>query len=160
MAEISSGHTLDAIDRRILRELSRDGRLSNAQLAERVGLSPSPCWQRTRRLEGEGYIRGYTALLDRDLLGLPETVLIEVTLERHDDAVLENFGRQMAAMPEVIEVWLVTGEYDYMLKVAVNGTRGYEEFLRKRLYRVPGIRQSRSSFALRCIKQSGVPVLD
>lgn len=160
MAEPSSGYTLDAIDRRILRELSRDGRLSNAQLAERVGLSPSPCWQRTRRLEAEGYIRGYTALLDRDLLGLPETVLIEVALERHDDAVLENFGRQMAAMPEVIEIWLVTGDYDYMLKVAVNGTRGYEEFLRKRLYRVPGIRQSRSSFALRCIKQTGVPVPD
>lgn len=160
MAEPSSGYTLDAIDRRILRELSRDGRLPNAQLAERVGLSPSPCWQRTRRLEAEGYIRGYTALLDRDLLGLPETVLIEVALERHDDAVLENFGRQMAAMPEVIEIWLVTGDYDYMLKVAVNGTRGYEEFLRKRLYRVPGIRQSRSSFALRCIKQTGVPVPD
>lgn len=160
MAEPSSGYTLDAIDRRILRELSRDGRLSNAQLAERVGLSPSPCWQRTRRLEAEGYIRGYTALLDRDLLGLPETVLIEVALERHDDAVLENFGRQMAAMPEVIEIWLVTGDYDYMLKVAVNGTRGYEEFLRKRLYRVAGIRQSRSSFALRCIKQTGVPVPD
>lgn len=160
MKAASSDRTLDAIDRRILRELVRDGRQSNTQLAERVGLSASPCWQRTRRLETEGYIQGYTAILDRDLLGVPETVLIEVTLERHDDAVLENFGRQMAAMPEVIEVWLVTGEYDYVIKVAVNGTRGYEEFLRQRLYKVPGIRHSRSSFALRCLKQGGVPVLD
>lgn len=160
MKDISFSVALDAIDRRILRELSRDGRLSNAELAGRVGLSPSPCWQRTRRLEAEGFIRGYTATLDQERLGLPETVLIEVTLDRHDDSVLENFGRQMADMPEVIEVWLVTGEYDYIVKVAVNGTRGYEEFLRKRLYRVPGIRNSRSSFALRCLKQGGVPVLD
>lgn len=160
MADISSARGLDAVDRRILRELSRDGRISNSELADRIGLSSSPCWQRTRRLETEGYIRGYTAILDRDLLGVPETVLIEVTLDRHDDTVLENFGRAMADMPEVIEVWLVTGEYDYMIKVAVNGTRGYEEFLRKRLYRVPGIRHSRSSFALRCIKQGGTPVLD
>jgi Lrp/AsnC family leucine-responsive transcriptional regulator len=151
---------LDAIDRRILRELVRDGRITNAQLAEKIGLSPSPCWQRTRRLEDEGFIRGYTAQLDREKLGIPETVLIEITMDRHDDAVLENFGRQMAEMSEVIEVWLVTGEYDYVIKVAVNGTRGYEEFLRNRLYRVPGIRHSRSSFALRCLKEGGVPIPD
>lgn len=160
MTDVSSDRKLDAIDRRILRELVRDGRLSNSQLAERVGLSPSPCWQRTRRLEVEGYITGYAALLDREKLGVPETVLIEVTLDRHDDSVLENFGRQMAEMPEVIEVWLVTGEYDYVIKVAANGTRGYEEFLRTRLYRVPGIRHSRSTFALRCLKEGGVPIPD
>lgn len=153
MAAVYSNDLLDPIDQRILTELSRDGRLSNTQLAERVGLSPSPCWQRTRRLETEGYIRGYTAILDREMLGIPETVMIEVTLDRHDDAVLENFGKQMAEMPEVLEVWLVTGEYDYMIKVAVNGTRGYEQFLRNRLYRVAGIRHSRSSFALRCLKE-------
>ena len=160
MTDTSSDKGLDAIDRRILRELSRNGRLSNSDLAERIGLSSSPCWQRTRRLENEGYIRGYSAILDGERLGLPETVLIEVALERHDETVLETFGRQMAEMPEVTEVWLVTGEYDYVIKVAVNGTRGYEEFLRKRLFRVPGIRHSRSSFALRCLKASGVPVPD
>lgn len=158
MAKDASSPGLDTIDRNILRELARDGRLSNTQLADRVGLSSSPCWQRTRRLEAEGFIQGYAALLDRERLGYGETVIIEVTLDRHDDAMLENFGKAMAEMPEVIEVWLVTGEYDYMIKVAVNGTRGYEEFLRKHLYRVPGIRHSRSSFALRCIKQGGVPV--
>lgn len=160
MKNISSDRGLDDIDRRILCELSRDGRLSNSQLAERVGLSPSPCWQRTRRLEAEGFIKGFAAILDQERLGLPETVMIEVTLDRHDDSVLETFGRAMAEMPEVLEAWLVTGEYDYFLKVAVNGTRGYEEFLRQRLYRVPGIRHSRSSFALRCIKQGGAPVPD
>jgi Lrp/AsnC family leucine-responsive transcriptional regulator len=160
VAELSLARPLDAVDRRILRELSRDGRLSNSQLAERVGLSPSPCWQRTRRLEAEGFIRGYTAILDHERLGAPDTVLIEVTLDRHDDSTLETFGRRMAEMPEVIEVWLVTGEYDYTIKVAVNGTRGYEEFLRNKLYRVPGIRHSRSSFALRCLKSGGVPLAE
>jgi len=160
MTDTSSTLPLDAIDKRILRELSRDGRLSNTQLAERVGLSPSPCWARTRRLEASGFIRGYVAVLDQELLGLPETVLIEVTLDRHDESILDSFGRAMAAMPEVIEVYLVTGEYDYIIKIAVNGTRGYEEFLRNRLYRVPGIRHSRSCFALRCLKQGGTPVLD
>lgn len=149
---------IDEIDRRILRELSHNGRLSNQDLAEKVGLSPSPCWQRTKKLEADGVIRGYRAILDREALGMGETVLIEITLDRHDDAVLENFGRQMAEMEEVMEVWLTTGEYDYLIKVAVNGTRGYEEFLRRKLYRVAGIRHSRSSFALRCLKEGGMPV--
>jgi Lrp/AsnC family leucine-responsive transcriptional regulator len=156
----TSERKIDALDRRILNELSRDGRLSNSQLADIVGLSPSPCWQRTRRLEDEGYITGYRAVLSQEKLGVPETVIIEVTLDRHDDTVVENFGRAMTKLPEVLEVYLVTGEYDYMIKVAVTGTRGYEEFLRRSLYKIPGIRQSRSSFALRCLKQGGVAVLD
>ena len=156
----SADRKIDALDRRILHELSRDGRLSNSQLADKVGLSPSPCWQRTRRLEIEGYITGYRAVLSKEKLGMPETVLIEVTLDRHDDSAVENFGVAMAKLSEVLEVYLVTGEYDYMIKVAVNGTRGYEEFLRRSLYKVPGIRQSRSSFALRCLKQGGVNALE
>jgi len=144
---------LDRIDRKILRALLGNARLSNSQVAEMVGLSPSPCWQRIRRLEQDGYIIGYVAMLDQRLLGATETVIIEVTLDRHDDEILESFGSAMAAMPEVLEVYLTTGEYDYFIKVAVNGTAGYEEFLRKKLYKVPGIRHSRSSFALRCLKQ-------
>ncbi len=151
---------LDAIDRRILRALRRDGRLSNQQLADEVGLSPSPCWQRTRRLEAEGFIRGYTALLDAEKLGLGETVIIEIMLDRHDETLLETFGRAMAVMPEVVEIYLTTGEYDYLVKVAVAGTRGYEAFLRKKLSRVPGIRQTRSSFVLSCLKEGGVPIPD
>lgn len=143
---------LDRIDRAILRELASDGRISNADLADRVGLSPSPCWQRVRRLQEGGIIRGYTALLDQSLLGAAEIVMIEVILERHDEEILDDFGRKMQAMPEVLEVHLTTGEYDYLIKVAVAGTRGYEEFLRNKLYRVRGIRHTRSSFVLRCLK--------
>jgi len=145
---------LDAIDRKILRALVRDARLTNNNLAEQVGLSASPCWQRVKRLESDGYIQGYTALLDQSLLGASETVIIEVTLERHDDEIFESFGNAMAKMPEVLEVYLTTGEYDYLIKVAVDGTKGYEEFLRKKLYKVPGIRHSRSSFTLRCLKHA------
>ena len=153
--------SLDRIDRRILAALVEDGRMSNAQLAQVVGLSPSPCWQRVRRLEAGGVISGYQAVIDRAKLGVSEIVMIEVVLDRHDDDTLEVFGRAMQAMPEVLEVHLTTGEYDYLIKVAVAGTRGYENFLREKLYRVPGIRHSRSSFVLRCLKdvQSFVPEL-
>ena len=150
---------LDRIDRAILAVLVDDGRISNAQLAEKVGLSPSPCWQRVRRLEESGIIAGYTAIIDNARLGTSDIVLVEVALERHDEAVVEEFGKAMAALPEVLEVYLTAGEYDYLVKVAVNGTAGYEDFLRRKLYKVRGIRHSRSSFALRCLKrvQSFVP---
>jgi len=144
---------LDEIDRRILRELRRDGRVSNTKLAEKVGLSTTPCWNRVRALEEGGVIEGYTALLNQEALGLPDTVIIEVTLERHDDSMLEKFGRALAMLPEVIEAYLLTGEYDYLIKVAVAGTAGYEEFLRKKLYKLPGLRHSRSTFVLRCLKR-------
>lgn len=150
---------LDRIDRAILAALVDNGRIPNAQLAEKVGLSPSPCWQRVRRLEESGIISAYTATLDQARLGAADIVIVEVALDRHDEAVLEEFGRAMTALPEVLEVYLTTGEYDYMIKVAVDGTSGYEEFLRRKLYKVRGLRHSRSSFALRCLKrvQSFVP---
>lgn len=150
---------LDRIDKAILAALVENGRISNAQLAEKVGLSASPCWQRVRRLEESGIISGYTATIDNARLGTSDIVLVEVALERHDEAVVEEFGKAMAALPEVLEVYLTAGEYDYLVKVAVNGTAGYEDFLRRKLYKVRGIRHSRSSFALRCLKrvQSFVP---
>jgi Lrp/AsnC family leucine-responsive transcriptional regulator len=145
---------LDRIDRKILKELLANARLTSSQLSEKVGLSASPCWQRVKRLEDEGYIQGYSAILDQALLGLSETVIIEVTLERHDDEVLERFGAALAEFPEVLEAYLTTGEYDYFIKVAVGGTAGYEEFLRNKLYKIPGVRHTRSCFALRCLKRS------
>ena len=144
--------TLDRIDRMILAELAADGRMSNADLAQRVGLSPSPCWQRVRRLQERGIIRGYTALLDQEQLGASEIVMIDVILERHDEEVVETFGNTMQSMPEVLEVHLTSGEFDYRLKVAVEGTKGYEAFLREKLYKVRGIRHTRSSFVLRTLK--------
>ncbi|RZA30502.1 MAG: Lrp/AsnC family transcriptional regulator [Proteobacteria bacterium] len=144
---------LDEIDRKILRTLSQDGRSSNQKLAETVNLSPTPCWNRVKALEEAGFITGYAALLDQRALGLPDTVIIEVTLERHDDEIFERFGDALAKLPEVMEAYLLTGEYDYLIKVAVSGTEGYERFLRQKLYKIPGIRHSRSTFALRCLKR-------
>ncbi len=149
---------MDPIDRKILRALAQRGRLTNAELAEEVGLSPSPCWTRVKRLEQSGVIRGYAALLDRAALGLPDTVFIEVMMERHDEESLRRFEASVNAIPEVLECHLITGEYDYMIKAAVSGTQGYETLLRERLYRLPGIRHTRTSFALKCLKHEMVPV--
>lgn len=145
---------IDEIDRRILRELRQDGRLSNTKLADKVGLSTTPCWNRVRAMEDSGMIEGYTALLSQKALGYPDTVIIEVTLDRHDDDIFEKFGQALAELPEVMEAYLLTGEYDYLIKVAVAGTAGYEEFLRRKLYKLPGLRHSRSTFVLRCLKRT------
>src|SRR3954470_3560414 len=145
--------SLDEIDRRILRVLLKSARSTNNDLAQQVGISSSPCWTRVKRLEEAGYILGYAALLDQKKLGFPDTVIIEVTLDRPDDEVLEKFGKALSELPEVLEAYLTTGDYDYLIKVAVEGTSGYERFLREKLYRIPGIRHSRSSFALRCLKR-------
>lgn len=146
--------SLDSTDRKILAALQGNARLTNAELAERAGLSATPCWNRVKRLEADGVIESYVAVLNQEKLGYPDTVLIEVTLDRHDDDVLHRFGELLAELPEVLEAYLTTGDYDYMIKVAVSGTAGYERFLREKLYRIPGIRHSRSSFALRCLKRS------
>ena len=149
---------MDALDKKILRALARRGRLTNAELAEEVGLSASPCWTRVKRLEQAGVIRGYAALLDQAALGLPDTVFIEVMMERHDEEQLRRFEAAIEAIPEVLECHLITGEYDYMIKAAVGGTQGYEKLLRERLYRLPGVRHTRTSFALKCLKQGMAPV--
>jgi Lrp/AsnC family transcriptional regulator, leucine-responsive regulatory protein len=144
---------LDETDRKILRVLAQDGRVSNQKLAETVHLSPTPCWNRVKALEEAGFISGYAAILDQHALGLPDVVIIEVTLDRHDDDIFRRFGEALAELPEVMEAYLITGEYDYLVKVAVSGTEGYERFLRQKLYKLPGIRHSRSTFALRCLKR-------
>jgi Lrp/AsnC family leucine-responsive transcriptional regulator len=145
---------LDDIDLRILRELRWKARMPNRELAERVGLSPSPCWTRLRRLESSGVIESYVAVYNPTALGTPDTVIIYITLERHDDEQLARFEAALADLPEVIEAYLLTGDFDYFIKVAVAGTSGYERFLREKLYRIPGIRHTRSSFTLRCLKQT------
>jgi len=144
---------LDDTDRRILRALQDDARISNTDLADRVLLAPSPCWQRVKRLEEEGVIEGYVAILDQRRLGKPDTVIVEVTLDRHDDEAVEKFGRALATLPDVLEAYLTAGSYDYVIKVAVDGTEGYERFLRERLYKIKGVRETRSSFVLRCLKR-------
>jgi Lrp/AsnC family leucine-responsive transcriptional regulator len=145
---------LDLIDRKILSALLGNARLTNNELAERVGLSPSPCWSRVRRLEANGTIDRYATVIDQAALGLTDIVFIEVTLQQHDERVLHQFGEELARMPEVLEAHLVTGDYDYLVKVAVAGTADYERFLRERLYRIEGIRHSRSTFSLRALKRA------
>lgn len=144
-------HRLDEIDHRILTELSRDGRLSNTDLAQRIGLSASACWTRVRALEDCGVIKGYAAIIDRAAIGLPETVVVEVTVDKqkHTGDVLAGFEAAIAGMPQVIEASLVAGDFDYYLRVAASSTADYEHFLREKLYRVPGVRQARSIFILR-----------
>ncbi|MGQ3673612.1 Lrp/AsnC family transcriptional regulator [Xanthobacter sp. TB0136] len=149
-----AGRPIDAMDRKILSALRADARLTMAELAQKVGLSQSPCWTRVKRLEQLGVIEGYVAVLDHKAIGLTDIVFIEISLERHDDKMLDRFGDLLARIPEVVEAHLVTGEYDYLVKVAVAGTEHYERFLREHLYRIEGIRQSRSTFALRALKRS------
>jgi Lrp/AsnC family leucine-responsive transcriptional regulator len=145
---------MDDIDYRILRELQWNARITNKALAERVGLSPTPCWNRLRNLERDGTIEKYVAVYNQAKLGLPDTVIINVILERHDDDVLRRFEQALLKLPEVVEAYLLTGDYDYYIKVNVAGTAGYERFLREKLYKIPGIRHSRTSFTLRRLKQT------
>lgn len=146
--------TLDRMDRKILSALRNDGRHTIAELAEKVGLSQSPCWTRLKRLEASGAIERYVAILNHKAIGVPNVVFVEVTLDRHDERMLEEFGAALAEIPEVVEAHLVTGDYDYLVKVAVAGTEHYERFLRESLYRITGIRHSRSTFALRALKRA------
>jgi Lrp/AsnC family leucine-responsive transcriptional regulator len=153
-AGVATARTLDEIDYRILRELQGNARITNTELAAKVGLSPSPCWNRLRKLEQDGVIEKYVAVLNQVALGLTETVIIHIILERHDDDVLRKFEQALSKLPEVVEAYLITGDYDYFIKVVVAGTAGYEKFLREKLYKIPGVRHSRTSFALRCLKQT------
>ncbi|KQZ15145.1 MULTISPECIES: Lrp/AsnC family transcriptional regulator [unclassified Mesorhizobium] len=148
---------IDATDRKILNALIADGRQTTNDLSQRVGLTPSPCWQRVRRLEREGYIKGYTTLVDFQQLGYTDTVLIDVTLNRHDEDVLRKFGTLVAALPEVMDVSLTTGEFDYFIKVAVKGAEGLEDFLFRKLYKIGGIQNTRTSFVIRSLKDMHAP---
>ena len=143
---------LDAIDRRILGRLQEDGRVSNVELANDVGISSSPCWRRVRELEKRGVISGYVALVDAAAVGLPVSVFVQVTLERQIEAALETFEAAVKARPEVMECYLMTGDADYLLRVVVSDLPTYEAFLKDHLTRIPGIANIKSSFALNQVK--------
>ncbi len=129
-----------ALDRKILQVLQADARTSLQDIGQAVGLSPSPCWGRIKKMEEAGVIEGYTVRLNAQALGLGDTVMVQVTLDSHSDNTLEKFGETLAAIPEVGETWLVSSEYDYLLRIAVHDTKDYERRLRERLYRIKGIR--------------------
>lgn len=150
--------SVDKFDLAILKILQQDARASLQTISEQVGLSSTPCWARIKRMEGEGVIRGYTVRVDPSSIGLSETVIVQVTLESHTDETLFAFGRMLEQIPEVMEAFLVSGDYDYYIRIAVKDTRDYERLLRERLYRIPGIRHSKSSFVLRTLKESVIPL--
>lgn len=149
---------LDRIDFAILRALQRDARLSLAEISAEVALTTSPCWARIKRLQDAGVIEGYTVRLNAEKLGLKDTVIVQVTLDSHSDEALQQFGRQLEQIPEVLEAFLVSGDYDYYLRIAVADTRDYERLLREKLYKIPGIRHSKSSFVLRQLKRGQLPL--
>jgi len=151
---------MDRYDRKILHVLQRDARASLQEIGSAVGLSASPCWTRIRKLEQAGVIEGYTVRLNAAALGIHDTVLVQVTLDNHSDNTLEKFGESLARIPEVVEAFLVSGDYDYMLRVAVRDTRDYERLLREKLYKIRGIRHSKSSFVLRTLKTADLPLFE
>jgi len=141
---------LDRYDRRILEELQQDGRLTNLELAERIGLSPSPCLRRVRALEESGIIAGYRALLDARKLDLSLTVLLSISMDRHTPERFARFDAIVADLPEVLECLLITGrEADYQLKVVVRDMDAYQELLLNRITRIEGVSGVQSSFVLR-----------
>ena len=146
---------LDSVDRRMLEILQREGRISNAALAERLHLSPSPCLRRLRALERGGVISGYRAMLDRHELGLGMTVFVELNVEGHSDRVAEAISDAVLAAPEVISAHIVSGSADFLLEVVVPDLAAYERLLFDTLLKLPNVADVRSNFALRTVKPAG-----
>ena len=150
---------LDTIDRAILNALQNQGRISNAELAELVNLSPSACHRRVQRLEKDGFIKQYVALLNARKIGLPTTVFVEIRLSAQADEVLDNFEKAVARIPDVLECHLMAGTADYILKVVAENTEDFARIHRQHLTRLPGVAQMQSSFALRTVfKTTALPV--
>lgn len=150
---------LDGLDRRILAELQADGRITNHELAERIGLSPSPCLRRLRTLERKGIVSGYVALVDPEAVGLEVTAFVRVRLNSQDDRHLEAFEAKVVDFSEVLECYLMSGEADYQLRVVVPSLAAFEDFLRYKLTRIDGVAQVTTSFALRpVIYRTALPI--
>ena len=145
---------LDRTDVRILEQLQGDGRLSHVELAERVGLSPTPCTRRVRRLEKAGIIRGYTAIVDPKRVGQNVAAYIQIKLERHTDDVIERFRRTLEERPEVVAAHAMTGEMDFLLQVVVPDLDALGRFTLHQLLKLPGVRDVRSSLVLETLKSS------
>jgi Lrp/AsnC family leucine-responsive transcriptional regulator len=151
--------SFDKIDMAILRVLLLDSRKTLQEIGTEVGLSPTSCWTRIKKLEAQGVIKRYTIDVDPAKLGYHDSVIVQVTLESHTDETLYDFGRVLATIPEIQEAYLVSGDYDYYIRIAVRDTRDYERLLREKLYKIPGIRHSKSHFVLRVLKETSVPVI-
>lgn len=149
---------MDNLDHRILRELQAEGRLSHQELADRIGLSASPCARRVRKLETEGYITGYGAEIDETKLGFSFSVFISVRLDRQIDDRLVAFEREVGRCPEVVDCWLMTGSFDYLLRVSVRDLEEFEHFLTRRLTKLPGVASLESSIPIRRVKRTAARI--
>ncbi|WP_349358964.1 Lrp/AsnC family transcriptional regulator [Stappia sp.] len=147
---------MDETDRRIVRALQENGRLSNQHLSEAVNLSPSPCLRRVRNLERSGVIRGYAAIVDQEAYGLPVTVFLQVRLEVHSQENVDAFEAAVQRIDEIMECYLMAGNRDYLLRVVVASLADYEDFIRRRIHKIPGIASLDSSFAFGTVKRSQV----
>jgi DNA-binding Lrp family transcriptional regulator len=153
--------TLDAADVRILRALQDDARLTNADLASKVGLSASPCWRRVRRLEERGAIRGYQAVIDRKVVGLGVLAFVRVQIDRHSDEDARRFEAEVATLPEVVACYSIAGEADFLLQVVADDLDTYAEFAMTVIRRLPGIKEMNTSFVLKEIKPlAATPVVE
>jgi DNA-binding Lrp family transcriptional regulator len=143
---------LDRHDVLLLTELQRDARQTVQQLAERVGLSSTPCWKRVKDMEAAGIIRGYTALVDREKLGLALCVIAEINLTRHNEDVVRHFEQAVAECPQIVSCYSTTGQADYVIKVLVPDIKRYEQFLHETAFKLPGVTHVRSSVVLKEVK--------
>ncbi|MBV8402023.1 MAG: Lrp/AsnC family transcriptional regulator [Acetobacteraceae bacterium] len=148
---------IDRLDREILRLLSRDASLSLADIASRVGLTPTPCWKRIRRMELAGIIRGRIAVLDQEKVGLPVSVFVAVETSDHSSEWLKRFADVVEAMPEIVDAWRMSGDVDYLLHVVVSDITAYDGFYRRLIEALP-LRNVTSRFAMERIKEAPLPV--
>lgn len=146
--------TLDRVDRRILDTLQADARISNQELAKKIGLSPAPCWRRLRRLEEEGFISGYVTLLNGSAIGLPILAYTLVTLENHHPETVRQFDRLIQELPEVLECHSMSGANDYLLRIVAANMEAYEHFLSTRVLQLSAVRSVNTSFVLRTKKST------
>lgn len=147
---------MDSKDRQIIRALQMNGRMTNQDLAEQVNLSPSPCLRRLRILEESGVIQGYSAVVDAKLYGLPITVFVRVRLERHNEEDVKRFENRVRSIDEVLECHVLTGAFDYQLRVVVSDLDSYEDFIRNRIHRIGGIASIETSFVYGTVKKTAV----
>ena len=143
---------MDNLDKKIVFELQKNGRLSNFEIAEQVGLSPSPCLRRIKNLEKKKVISGYTAIVDEELFGYPVTAFVSVRLENQTDGTLKKFEEGISTLVEVVDCWLVTGNRDYLLRVVAENLKTYEKFMREDLTKIKGIASIETNFALGSVK--------
>jgi Lrp/AsnC family leucine-responsive transcriptional regulator len=151
---------LDSYDKKILRILQENGRISNQELAERVGISPSPCLRRVRALEKLGIIRGYRALIDAKKMDLEFTALMQISMDKHTVERFSAFEKDIKAIPEVLECLLITGQTaDYQLKVVVKSLEDYQKFLMQKIAKIPGVTGIHSSFVLtKVVDKTSLPI--